>query len=144
MSEIIRFTDPYDPYGLWALRRAEKSRLFGRLAKLRPPATIPWRRGYFILWKLWGAAIERLLVAELERAFQRLLVLDWMTKFEILGFFTEEEIRSYAVFAGPPEDSVLGHFWYGLLGREDLSDIEKIIRRHSGHILPLAELSVIR
>ena len=129
MDELNRFSDPYDDFGLRAWHAPRKNRLLKRWAKLKLKPTIPTRRGFYLLQDYFGKPLDWLGALELEYAFQRLLILDWSTKFRFLGFFTEVEIRGHAQLNGPPEASVLGHYWYGLLGREDLRDVERISRR---------------
>ena len=129
MKELDRFTDPDDWYGLRSWRYPKKSRLLGRLMKLHPRKTIPPRRGFNLLRDFFGEVIERTGSLELEYAYQRLLTLDWLSGFGVLKFFSEEEIRSHALLYGPPSESVLGHFWYGLLEREAPGDIERIYLR---------------
>ena len=131
MDELSRWTDPWNAYGLRVWRQPARSRLIARLKKIPPRMTIPWRRGFFILWQLLGERIEFLEPLELNYAYQRLLLLDWITGFQALGFFTEAEIREYALLSGPPQDSILGHFWYGLLGGESPREIERILRRQA-------------
>jgi len=131
MDELGRWTDPWDAYGLRVWRQPARSRLISRLKKIPPRITIPWRRGFLILWQLLGERVEFVDPLELGYAYQRLLVIDWLTEFKELGFFTEAEIREYALLSGPPQDSVLGHFWYGLLGGESPRDIERIYRRQT-------------
>jgi hypothetical protein len=63
------------------------------------------------------------------------MVLDWSTNFGVLGWFKEEEIREHSLLYGPPEDSILGHFWYGLLGGEKLADIERLFLRRERSLL---------
>ena len=129
MTEIDRFTDPWDFYGLRAYRRPERSRLLNRLRKIPRRDTIPARRGLLILRELLGEGFDRLGALEAGFAYQRLLVIEWSTGFKHLGFFSEAEIRDYALLDGPPQDSPLGHFWYGLLGGETFHEIEKIYRQ---------------
>jgi hypothetical protein len=129
MDELSRFTDPWDAIGLRVWRKPERSRLIARLKRIPPRQTIPWRRGYLILRELFGEDYDDRESLELSYAYQRLLVLDWMTGFRVLGFFNEAEVRDYAALAGPPQDSILGHFWYGLLGGESPQEIETIYRR---------------
>jgi hypothetical protein len=129
MDELGRFSDPWDWYGLRSYRRPRSSRLIARLKKIRPRDTIPFRRGFLILRELLGEALDHVEPLELSYAYQRLLVIDWSTGFGSLGFFSEPEVRSYALLYGPPQDSALGHFWYGLLGGEDPRQIELIYRR---------------
>jgi len=131
MDELSRFTDPWESYGLRVWRQPARSRLIARLKKITPRDTIPWRRGFLVLRELLGEEIDRVEPLELGYAYQRLLVLDWLTGFQALGFFTEAEVRDYALLSGPPQDSILGHFWYGLLGGEAPRDIEKIYRRRT-------------
>lgn len=129
MDELSRFTDPWDAYGLRAWRTPHKSRLIARLKKIAPRNTIPWRRGFLILRELLGEKIDDVPALELGFAYQRLLALEWSTGFRVLGFFTEAEIRDYALLSGPPQDSILGHFWGGLLAGEPPREIERIYRR---------------
>lgn len=131
MEELNRFTDPWDSYGLRVWRQPARSRLIARLKKIQPRTTIPWRRGFLILRELLGEDFERVDALEAAYAYQRLLVLDWLTGFKALGFFTEAEVRDYALLCAPPQDSILGHFWYGLLGGEAPRDIERIYRRQT-------------
>jgi hypothetical protein len=131
MDEVNRFVDPWDAYGLRAWRYGARSRLIARLKNIPAKKTIPWRRGFFILRDLLGEDLDRVDSLELSYAFQRLLVLDWLTGFKALGFFTEGEIRDYALLCAPPQDSVLGHFWYGLLAGESPRDIERVYRRQT-------------
>jgi hypothetical protein len=137
MDELCRFTDPWDAYGLRCWRQPGKSRLIGRLRKMRPRDTIPWRRGYLILRGLLGEGLDRVDPLETGYAYHRLLVLDWSTGFRELGYFTETEIRDYALLYGPPQDSVLGHYWYGLLGGETPREIERIYRRQQSPSLAM-------
>lgn len=129
MDEITRFADPYDTVGLRAWKTPGRSRLLRRLKALTPRPTVPGRRGYYLLRDLLGDGVEELPSLEMEYCYQRLLLLDWTTEFRELGFFTEEEIRAHAVLYGPPTDSAIGHYWYGLLGREDRREIDRILRR---------------
>lgn len=129
MDELSRFKDPWDPVGLCAWRQPARSRLIARLRKITPRDTIPWRRGFLILRELFGEKVDQVDALDLGYAYQRLLILDWATDFRLLGFFTEAEIREYALLSGPPQDSILGHFWCGLLGGELPRDIERIYRR---------------
>jgi hypothetical protein len=129
MTEIDRFTDPWDCYGLRAYRKPARSRLLARLRRIRRRETIPARRGVLILRELLGEDFDRLGALEVGFAYQRLLVIEWSTGFSHLGFFTEAEVRDYALLHGPPQDSPLGHFWYGLLGGESFGEIETTYRR---------------
>jgi len=129
MNELDRFTDPYDWIGLRGWRHPERSRIFRRLKALKPRPTILGRRAFLLLRDLFGGPIDELPGLELEYAVQRLMVLDWSTGFEVLGFFTEEEVRDHSRLYGPPVESVLGHFWYGLLGHEEPRDIERVYLR---------------
>lgn len=131
MDEVNRFADPWDSYGLRAWRQPARSRLIGRLKKIKPRDTVPWRRGFLILRELLGEKYEWADPLELGYAYQRLLVLDWLTGFKVLGFFSEEEVRDYGLLCAPPQDSILGHFWYGLIGGEAPADIERIYRRQT-------------
>ncbi len=131
MDEFSRFTDPWDSYGLRAWRKPERSRLLARLKKVQPRLTVPWRRGFLILRELLGEAIDWADPLDQSYAYQRLLVLDMATGFKVLGFFTEAEVRDYALLSAPPQDSILGHFWYGLLGGESPGEIEKIYWRQT-------------
>lgn len=131
MDEIDRFSDPWNSYGLRAWRLGDRSRLIARLKKITARKTIPWRRGYLILRELLGEDLDRLDSLELSYAYQRLLVLDWLTNFKSLGFFTEAEVRDYGLLCAPPQDSILGHFWHGLMGGEAPADIERIYRRQT-------------
>lgn len=131
MDELDRFTNPWDSYGLRAWRNPAKSLLIRRLKVISPRKSIPCRRGFFILRHLLGEELDRVGPLELSYAYQRLLIVDWSTRFQALGFFNESEIRAYALLYGPPQDSTLGHFWYGLLGGEDLKDVELICRRRA-------------
>lgn len=135
MDELNRFTDPWNSIGLRVWRLGDRSRLIGRLKKIQPRATIPWRRGYLILRELLGEDLDRCDSLDVSYAYQRLLVLDWLTGFKALGFFTETEVRDYALLCGPPQDSILGHYWYGLLGGEAPQDIERIYRRQVGRAI---------
>src|SRR5258706_16430002 len=128
MEELGRFTDPWDGYGLRSWRKPGSNRLIARLKKIHPRPTIPWRRGFLVLRELLGEKIDRVDPLDLNYAYQRLLVIDWATGFKYLGFLTEAEIRDYALLSGPPQDSVLGHFWYGLLGGETPREIDRIYR----------------
>ena len=125
MEEVERFSDPWDGYGLRAWRRPGKSRLLRRLSMQHPRVTPAERRGYFVLRDFFGEGVDRIGSLALEYAYQRLLVLDWSTRFRRLGFFTEEEIRSHARILGPPQESLLGHFWYGLNRGQSLKEIER-------------------
>ena len=129
MDELSRFTDPWDAYGLRAWRNPGRSRLIARLKKIRPRDTIPCRRGFLILRELLGEEIDHTDPLDLSYAYKRLLVIEWSTDFKHLKFFTESEVRDYALHFGPPQDSVLGHFWYGLKGGEHPREIERIYRR---------------
>ena len=126
MEEIERFSDPWDGVGLRAWRHPKKSRLLRRLRRQHPRATLAERRGYYVLRDFFGEVVDRIGSLALEYAYQRLLVLDWSTRFRQLGFFTEEEIRSHARVYGPPQESLLGHFWYGLIRDESLGEIERL------------------
>jgi hypothetical protein len=127
MDEIERWTDPWDGYGLRAWRHPRKSRLLARLKAIRPVGATPDRLGFHILRNHLGQAVEELGPFEYGYAYERLIVLDWSTRFRVLKFFDPEHIRTYARSYGPPGGSILGHYWYGLLGGEELSEIE---RRH--------------
>jgi hypothetical protein len=129
MDELLCFVDPWNSIGLRIWRRPERNRLVQRLKKIRPRKTIPWRRGYLVLRELFGEKLDEQDTLAIGYAYQRLLAMDWVTGFRCLGFFTEEEVRDYALLAGPPQDSILGHFWYGLLGGETPREIERIYRR---------------
>ena len=129
MDELHCFADPWNPIGLRIWRRPERSRLIQRLKKIRPRKTIPWRRGYLILRELFGERVDEQDTLELGYAYLRLLTIEWMTGFRCLRFFSESEVREYALLAGPPQDSVLAHYWYGLLGGESPREIERIYRR---------------
>src|SRR5262245_21290905 len=129
MDELSRFADPWDSMGLRVWRQPARSRLIARLKKIAPRNTIPWRRGFLILRELLGEKIDQVDALDLGYAYQRLLVIDWLTDFKSLGFFTEAEIREYALLCGPPQDSILGHLWGGLLGGESPRQIERIYRR---------------
>ena len=131
MEELERFTDPLDSYGLRVWRNSDRSRLIARLKKIKPRDTIPWRRGYLNLRELLGEEFDRADPLDQCYAYHRLLILDWLTGFKHLGFFTEQEVRYYALISGPPQDSILGHFWYGLLGGEAPGEIERIYRRQT-------------
>ena len=129
MDELSRFADPWNGYGLRAWRQPGRSRLIARLKKIAPRGPIPWRRGFLILRELLGEKLDQVDSLDVGYAYQRLLILDWLTDFKDLGFFTEAEIREYALLSGPPQDSILGHFWSGLLGGEPPREIERIYRR---------------
>jgi hypothetical protein len=129
MDELSRFSDPWDSIGLQTWRRPERSRLLARLKRIRPSPTIPWRRGFLILRELFGEKVERRDPLDVDYCFQRLLVLDWLSGFRALGFFNDAEVREYALLNAPPQDSILGHFWYGLLGGEEPRDIDRMYRR---------------
>jgi hypothetical protein len=138
MNELCRFTDPWDWIGLRGWRRPEKSRVYRRLGALQPRPTILGPRAFLLLRDLFGGPIDELPPLETEYAVQRLMVLDWSTGFKVLKFFTEEEVRDHSRLYGPPVDSVLGHFWYGLLGGETSSEIERILLRRREVSIPWA------
>jgi hypothetical protein len=130
-DELARFSDPWDEIGLDSWRRPGESDLLARLKGTAPMDAPLEPRGLQVLARLWGDRVLALRWLESGYAIERLMVLDWMTGFRVLGFFTEEEIRGFAVLYGPPERSILGQFWYGLLGGESLADIERIFRRRA-------------
>src|SRR5882762_5908035 len=96
MNELGRFADPWDWYGLRVWRHPERSRLVGRLRRIEVPSTIPCLRGYAILRALLGEDVECAGYQDLSHAYQRLLLVEWLTSFRELGRFHEFEIRAYA------------------------------------------------
>jgi hypothetical protein len=127
MTDFDRFFDPEDAIGLRAWREPGMNRLFRRLAKIAPRPTIPERRAVYILMELFGDRVLDLPTKVFARGFERLMVLDWITGFRFLAFFTEKEVREHALLYEPPCLSKLGHFWHGLLQGESPSAIDDFV-----------------
>lgn len=125
MDEIKRWTDPWDGYGLRTWKHPRKSRLLERLRAILPVGATPERLGFHILRNLLGKGVEILPPLDYGYAYERLIVLDWSTRFKTLRFFDPQYVRTYARSYGPPAESVLGQYWYGLLGGEELLEIER-------------------
>jgi hypothetical protein len=127
MTDFERFFNPEDAIGLRAWREPAMNRLFRRLGRILPRPTIPERRAIYILMALFGDRVLDLPSAVFHRGFERLMVLDWITGFRFLGFFTEKEVREHASLYSPPCLSKLGYFWHGLLQGESLATIDDFV-----------------
>jgi hypothetical protein len=126
-DEFTRFFDPDDWLGLRTWACPDRSRLLRRLKKLVPRDTILDRRGMHLLRDYFGDRVLDLGFNTMSYGVMRLVAIDWVTDFQVLGFFRREEVEEYARVHGPPDQTVLSHFWYGLKGGDRPGEIERIL-----------------